>query len=83
MMDLPREEARSIVNVASLASLMHGGDCFTYGVSKVGVAYLTASVAQDVLPQNIRVNAVSPGMFNLSVGWRERLPPRFQISCCG
>ena len=29
MMDLPREEARSIVNVASLASLMHGGDCFT------------------------------------------------------
>ena len=68
MMDLPREETRSIVNVASLASLMHGGDCFTYGVSKVGVAYLTASVAQDVLPHNIRVNAVSPGMFNVSAG---------------
>ncbi|CAD6593364.1 MAG: hypothetical protein ASARMPRED_007435 [Alectoria sarmentosa] len=64
MMDLPREETRSIVNVASLASLMHGGDCFTYGVSKVGVAYLTASVAQDVLPHNIRVNAVSPGVTN-------------------
>ena len=28
MMDLPREP-RSIVNVASIASLMHGGDCFS------------------------------------------------------
>ncbi|KAK3176382.1 hypothetical protein OEA41_007705 [Lepraria neglecta] len=61
MMDLPREP-RSIVNVASIASLMHGGDCFSYGVSKVGVAYLSTSVAQDVLSHNIRVNTVSHGV---------------------
>ena len=66
MMDLPREP-RSIVNVASIASLIHGGDCFSYGVSKVGVAYLSTSVAQDVLSHNIRVNTVSPGKSNLSL----------------
>ncbi len=83
IMDL--QETRSIVNVASLASLIHGGGRFTYGVSKVGVLYLSASAAQDVLRHNIRVNlrTVSPSMFNLPVDWRKSLPSRFQKSCCG
>ena len=60
MMGLARAP-RSIVNIASIASLLHGGDTFSYGVSKAGVAYLSASVAKDVLPFGIRVNTISPG----------------------
>lgn len=51
---------RSIVNIASMASLMHGPDCYSYGVSKAGVAYLTNCIAKDVAKLGIRVNTVSP-----------------------
>jgi hypothetical protein len=33
----------SIANIASIASLVHGGDTYGYGVSKAGAAYLSAS----------------------------------------
>ncbi|KAI9744900.1 MAG: hypothetical protein M1818_001825 [Claussenomyces sp. TS43310] len=64
MSDLPKGTSRSIVNIASIASLIHGGDTFSYGVSKAGNAYLTGCLAKDVLPHGIRVNAVSPGATN-------------------
>ena len=54
---------RSIVNIASMASMVHGPDCYAYGVSKRAVASLSTSVSKDVLPFGIRVNTVSPCMF--------------------
>ncbi|EXJ81385.1 hypothetical protein A1O3_07676 [Capronia epimyces CBS 606.96] len=51
---------RSIVNISSMASLLHGGDCYSYGVSKTGVAYLTTCIAKDVKQFGIRVNTISP-----------------------
>lgn len=51
---------KSIVNIASMASLVHGGDCYSYGVSKAGVVYLSTCIAKDVSKLGIRVNAVSP-----------------------
>ena len=59
MMGLERKP-RSIVNISSMASMMHGADCYSYGVSKAGVAYLTTSIAKDVAKYGIRVNTVSP-----------------------
>jgi hypothetical protein len=38
IMELPKASG-SIVNIASIASLVHGGDTYGYGVSKAGVAY--------------------------------------------
>lgn len=52
---------RSIVNIASIAALIHGPDCYGYGVSKAGVVYFTGGLAKDVAPLGIRVNAISPG----------------------
>ncbi|OCK75161.1 short chain dehydrogenase/oxidoreductase CpoX2 [Lepidopterella palustris CBS 459.81] len=63
MAALPRSP-RSIVNIASLASLMHGGDCYSYGISKAGVAYLTTGLSKDVGAFGIRVNTVSPSATN-------------------
>lgn len=59
MIDLPKSP-RSIVNISSMASLMHGGDCYSYGVSKAGVSYFTTCVSKDVVSFGIRVNAISP-----------------------
>ncbi|KAJ5383688.1 short chain dehydrogenase/oxidoreductase CpoX2 [Penicillium concentricum] len=53
---------RSIVNVASIASMAHMPDVFAYGTSKGACAYFTTCVAQDVIPFGIRVNTVSPGI---------------------
>ena len=58
MMELPKA-SRSIINVASTASLVHGGDTYGYGVSKGGVTYLSACLARDIAPHGIRVNVVS------------------------
>lgn len=55
MMELPTA-LRSIVNIASITSPVHGGDMYGYGVSKVGVAYLSACLAKDVAPHGVRVN---------------------------
>jgi len=63
MTALPRSP-RSIVNIASLASLMHGGDCYSYGASKAAVAYFTTGLSKDVLQFDIRVNTVSPSATN-------------------
>lgn len=52
---------RSIVNVASIASMAHMPDVFAYGTSKAGCAYFTTCVSRDVMPFGIRANTVSPG----------------------
>lgn len=54
---------RSIVNVSSIASMVHMPDFFAYGTSKGACAYFTTCVAVDVISSGIRVNAVSPGEF--------------------
>ncbi|KAF2803088.1 NAD(P)-binding protein [Mytilinidion resinicola] len=62
MVSLPVEPSgRAIVNVASLASMMHTPDTYAYGASKRACASFSSSVAKDVLGFGIRVNTVSPG----------------------
>ncbi|KAH8432026.1 chanoclavine-I dehydrogenase easD [Aspergillus melleus] len=60
MKDLQKGD-RSIVNIASIASMMHSPDVFAYGASKAACAHFSTSVAKDTLASGIRVNAVSPG----------------------
>ena len=56
MMELPKA-SRSIVNITSIASLVHGSDTYGYGVSKGGVTYLSTCLARDVAPYEIRVKS--------------------------
>lgn len=51
----------AIVNLASTAAIMAGGDQVPYAVSKAAVKQLTAMTALSLAPYGVRVNAVGPG----------------------
>ena len=59
-----RKKSGSIVNIASIAGIdATPGNC-AYGVSKSAVIAATKTLAVELAPYNIRVNAVAPGLLN-------------------
>ena len=51
----------AIVNQSSAAAFNMGGPGAYYGLSKLGTNGLTAALAVELGPRNIRINAVAPG----------------------
>ena len=51
----------SIINFSSIAWMMGGADFIGYSTAKSGVIGLTNSLARELGPDNIRVNAIAPG----------------------
>lgn len=52
----------SIVNFSSIAFLLNMGELPAYATAKAGIIGLTKSLAGKLGPDNIRVNAILPGM---------------------
>lgn len=53
----------SIVNIASLATLVAFHEVAAYGASKAAVGSLTRSLAVEWAESGVRVNAIAPGIF--------------------
>ncbi len=57
--DMVQKGGGKIVNISSVAGKQPGG---VYSISKAGVDMLTKALAQELTPQGINVNGISPGL---------------------
>ncbi len=57
-----RQKSGNIIMISSIAAEMAGRGHSNYVASKGGLNAMTASLAVELAPRNIRVNAVSPGV---------------------
>jgi 3-oxoacyl-[acyl-carrier protein] reductase len=60
----------SIVNMASVAGFRGGAGLGLYGASKGAVVALTRSLAKELAPRRVRVNAVAPGIVKTEMAER-------------
>ena len=60
-----RQKSGAIINVASIAGRTGGGPgAAAYSAAKAGLITFTKSLAKELAPHGIRVNAVSPGVID-------------------
>jgi NAD(P)-dependent dehydrogenase (short-subunit alcohol dehydrogenase family) len=66
----------SVINIASVHSVMTVPTMMAYAAAKAGVAGMTRSMAQELGPKQIRVNTVSPGFVDTPLfrGWLDSEP---------
>lgn len=56
-----KQRSGSIVNIASVVGLVGNAGQANYAAAKAGLVGLTKSVARELAPRSVRVNAVAPG----------------------
>lgn len=57
-----RQKSGSIINMGSVAGLDNFAGYTAYGASKAAMMSFTRTIARELAPYNIRVNAIAPGL---------------------
>src|SRR5215218_7034688 len=67
-----------IINVSSLNQFNAGVNVAHYCVSKAGIGMLTKTMALELAPHNIRVNAIAPGLIETDMNRHDIARPEFR-----
>ena len=87
---MKQKGAGSIINVSSINGIipMHGQSA--YSITKAGLISMTQSLAKELGPDGIRVNALLPGLTDTKFAsamtenqeYMKRVIPQIPWSCC-
>jgi 3-oxoacyl-[acyl-carrier protein] reductase len=84
-----KQKSGNIVNISSVSGIHPLPGQVNYAAAKAGIIGFTKSLAKEVAPYNVRVNAVAPGFIetdmtaNLSEKYREKLNKIIPVSRFG
>ncbi len=70
-----------IINISSIWSLVSRPMRLTYSTSKAGLNGFTRSLAVELAPFNILVNAIAPGYVNTELTRQNNTPAEIQVIC--
>lgn len=76
-----KQRSGKIVNIASVSGIMGNAGQANYSASKAGLIGLTKSVARELAPRNVCVNAVAPGFIRTDM--TEKLPQTVRDNAVG
>ena len=62
-----KQKSGSIINISSVVGIMGNAGQVNYSASKAGLIGLTKSLAKELAPKTVRVNAVAPGFVDTSM----------------
>lgn len=65
-----RQKSGSIINIASIAGLDGYPGYSAYGSSKAALIYATKTLAKELAPYNIRINAIAPGLTKTDMAYQ-------------
>ncbi|MFH1037966.1 MAG: 3-oxoacyl-[acyl-carrier-protein] reductase [PVC group bacterium] len=76
-----KQRSGCIINIASIIGLMGNAGQANYAASKGGLIALTKSLAKEMAPRGIRVNAVAPGF--IATEMTDRIPEKIREAMIG